>query len=41
MVRETVLIDNCAWDILENRGVDLVEVRGEDLQFTAERSRLD
>jgi hypothetical protein len=34
MVRETVLIDNCAWDILENRGVDLVDERGKDLQFT-------
>lgn len=34
MARETVLIDNCAWDILESRGVDLVNERGEDLQFT-------
>jgi hypothetical protein len=34
MVRETVLIDNCAWDILESRGVDLVNERGDDLQFT-------
>ena len=29
-----VLIDNCAWDILESRGVDLVKERGEELQFT-------
>lgn len=34
MVRETVLIDNCAWDILESRGVELVDECGEDLQFT-------
>lgn len=34
MIRETVLIDNCAWDILESRGVELVDERGEDLQFT-------
>jgi len=34
MVRETVLIDNCTWDILESRCVDLVDKRGEDLQFT-------
>lgn len=33
MVREKVLIDNCAWDILESRGVDLVHESGEDLQF--------
>ncbi|MBE7375076.1 hypothetical protein [Pseudomonas lopnurensis] len=34
MLRATVLIDNCAWDILESRGVDLLEERGENLQFT-------
>lgn len=34
MLRETVLIDNCAWDILQSRGVDLVRERGEDLHFT-------
>lgn len=34
MPREMVLIDNCAWDILESRGVDLVKERGEELQFT-------
>lgn len=34
MVRETVLIDNCSWDILESRNVDLVDERGEDLHFT-------
>lgn len=34
MVREIVLIDNCAWDILESRGVNLVDERGDDLQFT-------
>jgi hypothetical protein len=34
MGRATVLIDNCAWDILESRGVDLVNERGDDLQFT-------
>lgn len=34
MFRETVLIDNCAWDILERRQVDLVKERGEDLDFT-------
>ncbi|HCT5750009.1 MULTISPECIES: hypothetical protein [Pseudomonas] len=34
MARETVLIDNCAWDILESRGVVLVDECGEDLQFT-------
>lgn len=34
MTRETVLIDNCAWDVLESLGVDLVNERGEDLQFT-------
>jgi hypothetical protein len=33
MRREMVLIDNCAWDILESRGVDLVKERGEGLQF--------
>lgn len=34
MVRETILIDNCAWNILESRGVVLVDECGEDLQFT-------
>jgi len=34
MARETVLIDNCAWDILESRGVRLVAERGGDLNFT-------
>jgi hypothetical protein len=34
MVRETVLVDNCVWDILESLRVDLVNERGEDLQFT-------
>ncbi len=33
MVRVMVLIDNCAWDILESRGVDLVGDRDENLQL--------
>lgn len=34
MTRKVILIDNCAWDVLEGRGVDLVDERGDDLQFT-------
>lgn len=34
MVREKVLIDHCAWDVLESLGVDLVNERRDDLQFT-------
>lgn len=34
MARQTVLLDNCAWDKLRNRGVDLVSEQGNDLFFT-------
>lgn len=37
MTRKVILIDNCAWDILESRGVDLVDERGDDLQFTVSK----